>query len=389
MKYILSTILLLSLQWSSVQAEGIEFFHGTFAEAKAKAMAEDKIIFMDAYTTWCGPCKRMAKNVFKREDVGTFFNENFINLKVDMEKGEGPTIAREFRVRAYPTLLFINGKGDLVHKDVGGKRPEQFIELGKTVISKLDNTEDLKKLYEEGDRSPKLMFKYLKALQRKGESSTKVANEYIASQKDLSTEFNLKFLFQATTRADSKVFEKLVENKAALSSFYKQEEIDKKIKAACFQTVKKAAEFGSTDLLKEAKAKMKHHSDKFAKKKFKYGADVEYASMREDAALFKTAAQTYHKKIAKKNPDYAVALIERGLKFKDKDLNTLMLDYAKKAYKKEEKYITAAAYAKALFQNENKDEATTIAKKAIGLAKKEAINPKDMAKLLQMLRTRG
>ena len=58
--------------------DGIEFFKGTWEEALAEAKAQDKIIFMDAYAVWCGPCKRMAATVFTDKKVGKFYNENFI-----------------------------------------------------------------------------------------------------------------------------------------------------------------------------------------------------------------------------------------------------------------------------------------------------------------------
>ena len=62
------------------EAQGIEFEHGTWAEALAKAQKEDKMIFVDGYAVWCGPCKMLAKNIFPQESVGKFFNENF-NLR--------------------------------------------------------------------------------------------------------------------------------------------------------------------------------------------------------------------------------------------------------------------------------------------------------------------
>lgn len=85
-------------------AQGIEFFHGTWEEVKAKAKEADKLVFVDAYTTWCGPCKRMAANIFPLPEVGEFYNANFINYKLDMEKGEGPDFARKYGVRAIPPL---------------------------------------------------------------------------------------------------------------------------------------------------------------------------------------------------------------------------------------------------------------------------------------------
>ena len=70
-KYFL-VLLILCSTLNIAKAEGIEFFEGTFKEALDKAKLEGKIVFVDAYTTWCGPCKRMSKNVFPKKEVGDF-----------------------------------------------------------------------------------------------------------------------------------------------------------------------------------------------------------------------------------------------------------------------------------------------------------------------------
>lgn len=113
---------------------GIQFFHGTFAEAQAKAKQENKLIFMDAYTSWCAPCRFMAANVFTDPSVGEYYNAHFVNLKVDMEKGEGPDLSRRYSVMAYPTLLFIDGNGAVKSRTMGGKSASEFIALGQKVV---------------------------------------------------------------------------------------------------------------------------------------------------------------------------------------------------------------------------------------------------------------
>lgn len=113
-----------------IQAQGIQFFEGTWQEALALSKKENKPIFVDAYTVWCGPCKYMAKNVFTDKNVGTYYNENFINYKYDMEKGDGPDFATQYRVTAYPTLLYITADGKVIHRVIGGKQPEDFIKEG-------------------------------------------------------------------------------------------------------------------------------------------------------------------------------------------------------------------------------------------------------------------
>lgn len=113
---------------------GIQFKHISFEEAKKAAEKSGKIIFIDAYTSWCGPCKRMAATTFKDAKVGEYFNENFINLKIDCEKdADGIEISKMYRVQAYPTLLFINGKGKLIKSSIGFQEPAQLLATAKSV----------------------------------------------------------------------------------------------------------------------------------------------------------------------------------------------------------------------------------------------------------------
>ena len=116
---------------SQVKAQGIEFFHGTFAEAQVKAKKEGKQIFIDFYTAWCGPCKLMAKKYFTLESVGKVYNKKYICLKVDAEKGEGPEIAKKYGVKAYPTLVYADANGKEVQKAMGMKNEQQLLELAK------------------------------------------------------------------------------------------------------------------------------------------------------------------------------------------------------------------------------------------------------------------
>ena len=120
---------------SETSKEGITFFQGTWDEALTKAEKEHKVIFLDAYAAWCGPCKLLKRNVFSDPNVGAYYNENFINMAIDMEKGNGPKIASKYGVRVYPTLLYVNGDGSVVNKAVGYHNSDQLIELGKNVLT--------------------------------------------------------------------------------------------------------------------------------------------------------------------------------------------------------------------------------------------------------------
>jgi len=117
-------------------SEGIAFFQGTWQEALEKAKKENKIVFLDAYASWCGPCKFLKSNVFTDARVGSYFNEHFVNMEVDMEKGEGKNLARMYAVGAYPTLFFIRPDGSVANKSVGYVSADQLIDLGaKTLLA--------------------------------------------------------------------------------------------------------------------------------------------------------------------------------------------------------------------------------------------------------------
>lgn len=140
---VLGSIVLISLLFiglksdtTSVVEEGIVFEHVDFKEAQELAKSQNKLIFMDAYTTWCGPCKLMAKTVFTEKEVGDFYNSNFINIKVDMETSEGMFLGKQYKVEGYPTFLYINSKGEVVHRTIGASDKNAFLANGKQAVKR-------------------------------------------------------------------------------------------------------------------------------------------------------------------------------------------------------------------------------------------------------------
>lgn len=131
--FVINTTHVFSGDPKTASEPGIKFFEGTWEEALKAAKKQNKLIFLDVYATWCGPCKRLAAQTFPDPEVGKYFNERFINVKIDGEKGEGPTLRQRYNVRGYPTLLFINHKGEVVKSTAGFRDPERFLELGKSV----------------------------------------------------------------------------------------------------------------------------------------------------------------------------------------------------------------------------------------------------------------
>lgn len=107
--------------------KGIEFIEGTLDEALAKAAKENKNVFVDCYTTWCGPCRVMSNTVFTKPQVGNYFNKHLVSIKIDMERGEGPAVGKKYEVGAYPTMLVLKPDGTVLTKIVGSKSAENLL----------------------------------------------------------------------------------------------------------------------------------------------------------------------------------------------------------------------------------------------------------------------
>lgn len=97
---------------------------------------EGKPIFLDISASWCGPCKMLKSRTFPNEEVGAFYNSNFINVAVDGEKGEGVELARKYKIQGYPSLIYIDSNGQLIAQTAGYRNPKQLIDIGKQIIQK-------------------------------------------------------------------------------------------------------------------------------------------------------------------------------------------------------------------------------------------------------------
>jgi len=114
----------------------INFIENSWGEALKQAAAKKKYIFVDAYATWCGPCKMLKATTLRNKDVIAFYNSNFINVAMDMEKGQGPELAAQWGLRAYPTLIIFNAQGKPVYGTVGFIKPDDLIKFGVQGLNK-------------------------------------------------------------------------------------------------------------------------------------------------------------------------------------------------------------------------------------------------------------
>jgi thiol-disulfide isomerase/thioredoxin len=373
MKKICFTLLVFFSLLGSISAQGIEFFHGTWVEALAEAKKQEKPIFVDAYTTWCGPCKMMSKNVFTHADVGAFYNENYVSLKIDMETTEGEAFQRTYPVSAYPTLFFIGNDGKVLKKAVGAKQVEDFIKEGKSALTKLENVDEYAKAYAAGERKPELVYKYVRALSRNGKPNPRIVNDYLRSQKDLNDDFSRKIIFEGTNEADSRAFELLAQQRSAIAPLVGGEEaVNSKIMNACKATAQKGITMQNEELLKEAKKKMQTYLPARSAA-FAALMDMDWADKQDNTKDWLKAAKAYAK-AADSEPVGELRNVAFVLKKRSSELADALdpaIDIMKVASNKSSESIYSLTYADLLLSKGKLAEAKVAAEKAVKLAEKD------------------
>lgn len=163
--YFLLICLTISLLASTqIFSQGIIFLQNDWQNVLMQAKAQKKLIFVDIYTTWCGPCKEMDKKTFTDVSVGDKFNSSFINYKVDAEKGFGVTLAKRYNVTSYPTCLFVDPSENLIYKQEGLLRVPDLLKEADMVMNNQANAKPLyalDKLYKDGNRETEFLNEYI------------------------------------------------------------------------------------------------------------------------------------------------------------------------------------------------------------------------------------
>ncbi len=229
----------------------IEFREGSWDEFLEMAKTEQKLIFVDAYAVWCGPCKRMSSEVFTQTGVGDFFNENFINAKIDMEKGEGPSIQNKYGVTAYPTLLFITPEGDLLHKARGYQPADRLINNGKIALRKTNKADEFSTRYEDGERDPDFVLEYIHQLNKADKPTEPIVLEYFQERKEIDAPIKARIAFEALKNMDSQLLQYVLEAKQTIKDNYDQSIIDKKLIDAAQNTINTAVEYNAPSVFNQ------------------------------------------------------------------------------------------------------------------------------------------
>jgi thiol-disulfide isomerase/thioredoxin len=366
----LTTLLLLS--------QGINFFHGSFNEAIEKAKSENKLVFIDCFTYWCGPCKMLQNSIFPLEKVGTFYNTNFICFKVDCEKEAGPDICMRYNVIAYPTMHFIDpSTGKSVYKTMGYQDGDALIEQGKKAMGGNSNLlREYQSKYQNGDKSEDNLYGLVIQLAKNGLPFDAYLKEYLETQslENLKMEKNDKLIFEMTTTINSPAINYFQGFKQYYIDKYGAESYERRVEQIASKSIKEAGQKMDKQMFASTISFIKNNNisraDEVVLKE-----SMQFYRAINDMVNYDIAATKYIKQYKKNDARF---MTEISTIYEQTIMNPKLLvkavNWMQASTKLESKYYNNIVLAQLYYKLGKHEEAYVMAQIALELGKKENAN---------------
>lgn len=373
-------------------AQSIEFTTKSWEETLEEAKATNQHIFVDAYTTWCAPCKKMDQSVFTKPAVGAFYNQNFISIKLDMEAGEGKAFAEKYEVKAFPTYLYFSPEGELLHRAAGFKEADVFVEIGQAALDPARRLGSLTKKYLEGNRSPEFLRDYAYASKAAADVKyPQIAEAYLNTQNEWNSYENMKFIFDFTENTRSRHFNYMIENRELFEKEFGKGPVFNKVQSIVQDRLDLIMNGKSPDVKEELL-----EADKLFQKVYKDEATVKFAGFRMsyyrtkgDRDGFAQAAVDYVENMRNITADELNSIARTFAEVIDDEAMLLKaVEWSKRAIAMENIYSNHYTLAALYYKLGKKGKAKKVAKKAIKLANKAGEDATHVENLLKEIKSK-
>ena len=384
----MKTIILFALLIPSfvMALSGIKFEHElTWQQILKKAAEEKKYIFMDAFTTWCGPCKYMSANVFTQEAVGELFNANFVNVKVQLDTTkkddeqvkswyqDAHKIMTEYKVNVFPTFLIFSPEGKLVHRMIGSSEADEFLLRGKNALSEENQYYVMLSKYNAGKKEVDFLYKLAKASQEAfdKENTGKIVSDYFKIQSNYFTKENAELLLNSTESSKDGGFKILSENPKKFDEVLGNNSAS----LAIIDIIKKEEIFPLVFKKSVVTPDWKTISASVTKKfpAFAYeaveGAKLDYYQKKQDWVNYGVTLQSYMKSYGSKMTGNQLNEVAWKVfdNCKDVSLLTNALEWSKRSFEGNNNPMFMDTYANLLYKLGQTEEAITWETKAIDM----------------------
>jgi thioredoxin-related protein len=199
--------------------------------ALEKSKIEHKPVFFMCYASWCPHCNAMRKNIFTDPSVADYFNQHFICVAQDMEKGEGVELHERLKIESYPTFIFFDSDGTTLYRITGEFKAPEFIKEGMNAVQPEKQIPYLKQQFEKDISNPDNCLTYLRALKKGGLDFSSVVKTYFATQSEqqLLTEMNWMIISNGITDINSREFQFVLSHQKEFASITSPERVERKI----------------------------------------------------------------------------------------------------------------------------------------------------------------
>jgi thioredoxin-related protein len=385
--YLLFLFFILCLHNAAAQNKGLQFQDLSYEQALQKSAAEKKPVFLFGYATWCHFCEYMKDSVLITEAVGNFYNQNFICIKMDLEK-EGKNLNQKtIRAKSFPVLLFMNAQGEMLHRVTGKKDAQDFLQIGNDAI---DSTKQLRTFiykYRDGKLSPQQTYEYFKMIDRAGMDNQPLINNYLTliPEGKLTATYSWKIMYELFRDIEQPCMKVVLDHRADYTAKYTADSIDNKIMGLYINALMNKVQMLDSNGYTSIQEKLRASKIDLAEKIIAF-ADLNKMKMKgEWEAYFRNAVlfvDQYAKNDYRRLNDIAYNVFEKAY---DKDLLRKAEGWSKTAVTLMDTYKNNYTLACLYYRNEKYDEARIVLYHAIDLATKQGMEPKQALQLISRL----
>lgn len=368
--------------------KGIEFFEGTLEELLAFAKQEEKAIFIDAYTPWCGPCKVMEKKVFVLPEVSDFYNNFYVSYKLNMESKEGAAFAKQHDVNVYPTYLYLNTNGEEQKRAIGARQPNKFVAEAREALIDEEKMAEMKAEYMGGRNDQAFLASYMQQLWIADATDyNTVAMDYFntLTATDLNDANNLDLVYALANDITMKGFEVFANNTDLFAQTFGEKSVADKMVVAAFNSLDAAIENNNTELFNQIIHTIKFSgSDKT--EAYTYRASLKFYEGVGEWSKYTTAAD---KMIANTEMDASESAHINNIAWNvyenangDKKMLKKAIEWTKLSIELQSTYYNNDTLASLYYKLGKYDDAKTAAQNAISIAESRGMSAKGAKKLL-------
>jgi thioredoxin-related protein len=223
-------LVMIVVAYNGIAQPVIKFQEIGFNDALTKSKAGGKPVFMMCYASWCSHCNNMKRTIFTDSVVAAYYNNTFICISQDMEKGAGPELQKSLKIQSYPTFIFFDGT-TAIYRVAGEFDAANFITQGRSALTPQLQLPYLKLQFEKDVSNYTTTLEYLKALKKGGLDYSDVVKKYFSTQSDqqLLSAQNWRMIAQGVNDIGSREFQFVLSHQAEFSTLASPERVERKI----------------------------------------------------------------------------------------------------------------------------------------------------------------